>query len=83
LSFLSTFLTYAEVTFAKSVPLGKYWRIRPLEAQSNCPSLCIARYASKQRLAWLRDAVEEAQVRRKGLPVKIRGGLVTAPDEEL
>ena len=40
-------------------------------------------HASKQRLAWLRDAVEDAQLRRKGLPVKIRGGLVAAPDEEL
>lgn len=40
-------------------------------------------HASKQRLAWLRDAVDDAQLRRKGLPVKIRGGLVAAPDEEL
>jgi hypothetical protein len=40
-------------------------------------------HASKRHLAWLRDAVEDAQARRKGLPVKIRGGLVAAPDEEL
>lgn len=49
---------------------------------------CLARYPWRviryqQRLAWLRDAVEDAQLRRKGLPVKIRGGLVAAPDEEL
>jgi hypothetical protein len=31
LSFLSAFLTCAEVTFVKSVPLGKYRRIRPLD----------------------------------------------------
>lgn len=40
-------------------------------------------HASKQSLAWLRDAVEDAHLRRKGLPVMIRGGLVAAPDEEL
>jgi hypothetical protein len=40
-------------------------------------------HGSRQRLAWLRDAVEDAQDRRKGLPVKIRGGLVAAPDDEL
>jgi hypothetical protein len=40
-------------------------------------------HASKQRLAWLRDAVEDARDRRKGLPVKVRGGLVPSPDEEL
>jgi hypothetical protein len=42
------------------------------------PTDCLARH-----LAWLRDAVEDAQLRRKGLPVKIRGGLVASPDEEL
>jgi hypothetical protein len=40
-------------------------------------------HASKKRLALLRDAVEDAQLRRKGLLVKIRGDLVAAPDEEL
>jgi len=36
-----------------------------------------------KQLPWLSDAIEDAQDFRKGLPVKVRGGLIEAPDDEL
>lgn len=40
-------------------------------------------HVSRHALPWLSDAIEDAQDFRKGLPVRVRGGLIESPDDEL